>query len=288
MINGSREEAAKTRSVSSPSASQQTTSLPESGKPLSKLEIEWKERIHGRLLEVMDLSLIGTLDDDQARDQIRELSQRLLVEEAAPLNVEQRKRVVQRVEDEVLGLGPLEPLLHDSTVSDILVNGAHQVYVERKGKLQLTDVNFSDDRHLLNIIDRIVSSIGRRIDESSPMVDARLSDGSRVNVIIPPLALDGPTMSIRRFAVELLSIDDLITLGSVSAELAQVLKAVLPAQCLGVRRHRRRQDHAIEYLVRVHPDRRAHCHHRGLCGAAAAAATCRSIGDASSQYRGQG
>jgi len=222
-----QQAAAETSAVRSQVATQQGSTQLEPGKPLSKLEVEWKERIHSRLLEIMDLSLIGTLEDAQARDQIRELSQRLLVEEAAPLNVEQRKSVVQRVEDEVLGLGPLEPLLHDKAVSDILVNGAGQVYVERKGKLQLTDVRFSDDRHLLNIIDRIVSSVGRRIDESSPMVDARLKDGSRVNVIIPPLALDGPTMSIRRFAVELLSIDDLISLGSVSAELAQVLQAVV-------------------------------------------------------------
>jgi pilus assembly protein CpaF len=175
----------------------------------------------------MDLSLIGTLGDAQARDQIRDLTQRLLVEEAAPLNVEQRKRVVQRIEDEVLGLGPLEPLLQDPSISDILVNGANQVYVERGGKLQLTDVNFNDNQHLLNIIDRIVSGIGRRIDESSPMVDARLKDGSRVNVIIPPLALDGPTLSIRRFAVELLSMEDLTALGSVSAEVARVLHAVV-------------------------------------------------------------
>ncbi|NNC64683.1 MAG: CpaF family protein [Gammaproteobacteria bacterium] len=227
MMNRPQQVAAVTSAATSPIASQQDSGQLETQKPLSKLEIEWKERIHSRLLEVMDLSLIGTLDDAQARDQIKELSQRLLVEEAAPLNVEQRKSVVQRVEDEVLGLGPLEPLLQDKTVSDILVNGAGQVYVERKGKLQLTDVQFGDDRHLLNIIDRIVSSIGRRIDESSPMVDARLKDGSRVNVIIPPLALDGPTMSIRRFAVELLSIDDLVSLGSVSAELAQVLQAVV-------------------------------------------------------------
>ncbi len=227
MINRPQEGAVTTASQTSPTASRETTALPDSGKPLSTLEIEWKERIHSRLLEVMDLSLIGTLEDAQAREQIKEISQRLLVEEAAPLNVEQRKRVVQRVEDEVLGLGPLEPLLQDPTVSDILVNGARQVYVERKGKLKLTDVHFSNDRHLLNIIDRIVSGVGRRIDESSPMVDARLKDGSRVNVIIPPLALDGPTMSIRRFAVELLSIDDLVGLGSVSAELAQVLKAVV-------------------------------------------------------------
>ncbi|HEX9877805.1 MAG TPA: CpaF family protein [Gammaproteobacteria bacterium] len=194
---------------------------------LSKLESEWKERIHGRLLDMMDLSLIGQLENEQARVQIRDLSQRLLVEEAAPLNVEQRKRVVRRIEDEVLGLGPLEPLLQDPTISDILVNGANSVYVERAGKLKLTDVRFNDDRHLLNIIDRIVSAVGRRIDESAPMVDARLKDGSRVNVIIPPLAIDGPTLSIRRFAVELLSMDDLIELGSVTAGVARVLKAIV-------------------------------------------------------------
>jgi pilus assembly protein CpaF len=193
----------------------------------SRLELEWKGRIHGRLLEVMDLSLIGTLDDEQARLQIREISQRLMTEDSAPLNVEQRKRVIQRIEDEVLGLGPLEPLLQDPTISDILVNGPQQVYVERKGKLQLTDVRFNDDRHLMHIIDRIVSAVGRRIDESSPMVDARLKDGSRVNAIIPPLAIDGPSVSIRRFAVELLSMDDLIALGSVSAEVAEVLRGVV-------------------------------------------------------------
>jgi pilus assembly protein CpaF len=204
-----------------------STPAPQVDTALSALEQEWKEQIHGRLLEVIDLSLIGTLSDEKARAQIRDISQRLMGEESAPLNVEQRKRVVQRIQDEVLGLGPLEPLLKDSTISDILVNGAKQVYVERRGKLQLTDVKFNDDRHLLNIIDRIVSNVGRRIDESSPMVDARLQDGSRVNAIIPPLAIDGPTLSIRRFAVELLSIDDLIELGSVSQQTAQVLQAVV-------------------------------------------------------------
>jgi pilus assembly protein CpaF len=194
---------------------------------LSRLETEWKGRIHARLLEVIDLSLIGTLGDDQARVQIRDISQRLMTEESAPLNADQRKRVIQRIEDEVLGLGPLEPLLHDPTISDILVNGSQQVYVERGGKLQLTEIRFNDDRHLLNIIDRIVSAVGRRIDESSPMVDARLKDGSRVNAIIPPLAIDGPTLSIRRFAVELLSSDDLIGLGSLTAEVARVLQAIV-------------------------------------------------------------
>jgi pilus assembly protein CpaF len=194
---------------------------------LSKLQLEWKARIHSRLLEVIDLSLIGTLGDEQARIQIREITQRLLTEEAAPLNVDQRKRVIQRIEDEVLGLGPLEPLLQDPTISDILVNGAQRVYIERGGKLQLTEVRFNDDQHLLNIIDRIVSAVGRRVDESSPMVDARLKDGSRVNAIIPPLALDGPTLSIRRFAVELLSMDDLIGLGSLTPEVARVLQAIV-------------------------------------------------------------
>ena len=194
---------------------------------LSKLESEWKENIHSKLLTVMDLSLISSLEAEEARKQIRDICQRLMTEEAAPLNVDQRGRVIQRIENEVLGLGPLEPLLQDSTISDILVNGANQVYVERRGKLELTDVTFRDDRHLMNIIDRIVSGVGRRIDESSPMVDARLQDGSRVNAIIPPLALDGPTLSIRRFTVELLTMDKLIELGSVSTEISTVLEAIV-------------------------------------------------------------
>jgi pilus assembly protein CpaF len=213
----------------SDTARQQTVNQPPhmTATSLTSLEREWRDRIHSRLLEVMDLSLIGTVEESQARGQIRDISQRLMAEMSAPLNTEQRKRVVQRIEDEVLGLGPLEPLLHDPTISDILVNGANKVYVERAGKLQLTDVRFNDDRHLLHIIDRIVSGVGRRIDESVPMVDARLKDGSRVNAIIPPLALDGPTLSIRRFAVELLSMDDLVALGSVTSEVAQVLHAIV-------------------------------------------------------------
>jgi pilus assembly protein CpaF len=196
-------------------------------RPLTPTENEWKVRIYQRLLEVMDLSLIGSIPDDQAREQIRELTARLLTEESATLSMEQRRLVIRTIEDEVMGMGPLEPLLADSTVSDILVNGPKKVYVERRGKLELTEVNFNDDQHLMNIIDRIVSGVGRRIDESSPMVDARLQDGSRVNVVIPPLALDGPMMSIRRFAVELLGMQDLVDLGSVSDQVAQVLNAVV-------------------------------------------------------------
>ena len=178
---------------------------------LTPLELEWKQRIHDKLLQVLDLSMLSSVEESKARAQIREIAMRLIVDAAAPLSMGQRQFIVRRIEDEVLGHGPLEQLLADNTVSDILVNGAKQVYVERRGKLELTEVHFHDDQHLLNIIDRIVSAVGRRVDESSPMVDARLADGSRVNAIIPPLALDGPILSIRRFGVELLSIDDLLS-----------------------------------------------------------------------------
>lgn len=199
-------------------------------RPLSDSELEWKNKINEKLLTVLDLSLLETIDESKARAEIREIALQLMVAESAPLSVKQRKLVIQRIEDEVMGLGPLEPLLADRSVSDILVNGAKSVYVERRGKLQKTNVTFSDDSHLMNTIDRIVSAVGRRIDESSPMVDARLADGSRVNAIIPPLAIDGPSVSIRRFAVELLSIDDLIALGTMSPEMAKVLEVIVKAR----------------------------------------------------------
>ena len=165
-------------------------------------EQEWRDKIHEKLLKVVDLSLIGDLEESQARKEIQEISQRLMNEESVPLPASSRQRVIKQVEDEILGLGPLEPLLADPSVADILVNRSDSVYVERAGKMELTAIRFRDDAHLMNIIDRIVSNVGRRIDESSPMVDARLKDGSRVNAIIPPLAIDGPSMSIRRFTVE--------------------------------------------------------------------------------------
>ena len=199
-------------------------------KTLTPTEVEWKLRIHEKLLQVMDLTLIGTVEEERARKEIAEIVQRLFAEESAPLSLDQRRRIVTEIENEVMGLGPLEPLLADPAVADILVNGAQQVYVERRGKLELTDVKFNDDDHLSNIIDRIVSTVGRRIDESSPMVDARLKDGSRVNAIIPPLALDGPMMSIRRFGVDLLQMEDLISLGALSQEVADVLRGVVKAR----------------------------------------------------------
>jgi pilus assembly protein CpaF len=197
---------------------------------LSPVEVEWKQRIYDRLLKVLDLSLLATLGDAPARSQIRDITTRLFVEESAPLSLGQRQFLVRRIEDEVMGNGPLEPLLKDPTISDILVNGPHSVYIERRGKLELTDVRFNDEAHLLNIIDRIVSAVGRRIDESSPMVDARLKDGSRVNAIIPPLAIDGPLLSIRRFAVELLTAEDLVKLGAMDENVSRVLQAVVRAR----------------------------------------------------------
>ena len=178
----------------------------------------------------MDLSLIGTVDEDRARAEIGEIVQRLFAEDSAPLSLDQRRRIVKEIENEVMGLGPLEPLLADAKIADILINGPKQVYIEKNGKLQLTDVQFNDDNHLVNIIDRIVSAVGRRIDESSPMVDARLKDGSRVNAIIPPLALDGPVMSIRRFGVDLLQMEDLIEFGALSEEVAKVLRGIVKAK----------------------------------------------------------
>jgi pilus assembly protein CpaF len=194
------------------------------------LEAEWKQLILPRVLSTLDLSMIGNVDERRVRMQIREVANRLINEASAPLSLLQRRHVVRQIEDEVMGLGPLEPLLADPSVSDILVNGAHQVYIERAGKLESTGVRFNDDSHLLNIIDRIVSKVGRRIDESMPMVDARLQDGSRVNAIIPPLAIDGPVLSIRRFGRDTLTMEDLIRLGSISPAVADVLKAVVLAR----------------------------------------------------------
>src|SRR5690348_6387288 len=199
-------------------------------RPMTPLELERKQRIYQQLHRVLDLSLLSSIDEQQARGQIREITLKLITDELAPLSLTQRQFVVRRIEDEVLGHGPLEPLLADPTISDILVNGSNNVYIERRGKLERADVRFNDDQHLMNIIDRIVSAVGRRIDESSPMVDARLADGSRVNAIIPPLALNGPVLSIRRFAVELLGVDDLLKKGTLTQPVADVLKGVVAAR----------------------------------------------------------
>ncbi len=191
-------------------------------------EHEQLKKMHQKLISTIDLSMLGTMEEEEARKQIREIAESVLSQDVVlPLSVDARRRLVKLLQDEVLGLGPLEPLMADPSISDILVNTYSTVYVERHGRLQLTDVKFENDRHVMKIIDRIVSSIGRRIDESSPMVDARLHDGSRVNAIIPPLALDGPIVSIRRFTVKKLSMDDLIEFGTLTPVLKTLLAGVV-------------------------------------------------------------
>ena len=189
-----------------------------------------KSRIHLELIERIDLSKLDSLPPDLVQQQIGRILEDLLAGEETPLNRRERDRIVIEVQHETFGLGPIEPLMRDPTVSDILVNGAHVVYVERRGKLERTEVTFRGDAHLLQIIERIVSQVGRRVDESSPMVDARLPDGSRVNAIIPPLALDGPVLSIRRFAVDPYRMPNLISFGTLTPALAEILVAAVAAR----------------------------------------------------------
>ena len=187
---------------------------------------EVKKRVHHVLLERLDLSALEDLDEQVRAREIRQALGMLLSEEEEPLNMGEKNRLARELEFEILGLGPLEPLLDDPTISDILVNRFDQVYVERRGVLEPTDIRFQDNEHLLKIINKIVSNVGRRVDESVPMVDARLPDGSRVNAIIPPLALDGPMLCIRRFSVSRPSLEDLIEKGSLTAQIGEVLKAI--------------------------------------------------------------
>ena len=191
---------------------------------------QMKSRVHQLLLGRLDLEAVEGMAPERLRSELSLLVERLLNEENVVVNAQERRNLVRDIQHEMLGLGPLEPLLADPTISDILINGAQQVYVERRGQLSLTTVTFADDDHLMKIIDKIVSRVGRRVDESSPMVDARLPDGSRVNVIIPPLALDGPVMSIRRFSVVPLTMDNLVEFKTVTTEMAQVLQALATAE----------------------------------------------------------
>jgi len=189
-----------------------------------------KTRIHRQLIERLDLAKLDILPLETVQQQIRRIVEDMLAADDTPLSRQERERLVVEVEHETFGLGPLEPLMEDPTVSDILVNGSKEVYVERRGRLERTRVIFRDDKHLLQIIERIVSAVGRRVDESSPMVDARLSDGSRVNAIIPPLALNGPVLSIRRFAADPYKMADLIEFGALTPGLADILKAAVQAR----------------------------------------------------------
>jgi len=189
-----------------------------------------KTAIHRKLLQKLNLEKLTQLDRDAVKGELVQIIEALVVGESTPMSLRERDRLTQEVLDEVFGLGPLEPLLKDSKISDILVNTHRNVYIERHGLLERTGITFRDDAHLMVIIDRIVSAVGRRVDESSPMVDARLSDGSRVNAIIPPLAVDGPILSIRRFGREHLNADDLLRNRSVTPEMLELLAGCVRAR----------------------------------------------------------
>ena len=189
-----------------------------------------KTAIHRKLIQKLNLDKLSEIKREDVRREVSQLLESLVVGESAPMNLQERERLSQEVLDEVFGLGPLEPLLADPTVSDILVNTYKRIYIERRGILEVTPVQFRDDAHLMSIIDRIVSAIGRRVDESSPMVDARLADGSRVNAIIPPLSVDGPCLSIRRFGHDRLMADDLLQNKTLTPPMLELLQGCVKAR----------------------------------------------------------
>jgi pilus assembly protein CpaF len=189
-----------------------------------------KARLHRTLINRMDLTKLSSLTQEQVHDEVARLAENVLAQEAMPLSASEREKLVNDVQHELFGLGPLEPLLTDPTISDILVNRHNKIYIERRGKIEVTNVTFKDDEHLMRVIERIVSSVGRRIDESSPMVDARLQDGSRVNAIIPPLAIDGPVLSIRRFGSEPLKMTALIENNALTKDISDMLQMCVSAR----------------------------------------------------------
>ena len=207
--------------------------LRNAGRPKTALKPEYQEfkfTLHRKLLDKINLEALASIDNQRVRGEVRQALISLIDSEPTLLSSLEKQQICNEVLDEVFGLGPLEPLLQDPTISDILVNTHKQVYVERKGQLELTTVSFRDDQHLLRIIDKIVSQVGRRVDEASPMVDARLSDGSRVNAIIHPLAVDGPLLSIRRFTTDKLMPPDLVERKAMTAGMMELLEAAVKAR----------------------------------------------------------
>jgi pilus assembly protein CpaF len=198
--------------------------------PASERFLQHKKDLHQKLIASMDLSAIGTMSEEDLRIEVRRAAEELCRLSSDLLSLGERERLVDEVLDETFGLGPLEPLMRDQTITDILINGPKTIYIERRGQLERANIAFHDDRHLLQIVQRIVGRVGRRVDETSPMVDARLPDGSRVNAIIPPLALDGPLVSIRRFGARPLLIADLLAKRSITPEMVQFLTACVKAR----------------------------------------------------------
>lgn len=189
-----------------------------------------KADIHRQVIQRMDLSSIGTMREDDLRIEVRRMAEQMIQKRSDLLNLAEKERLVNEVVDETFGLGPLEPLFRDPSITDILINGSRTMYVERNGRLEQCPITFANDAHLLKIVQRIASAVGRRVDETSPMVDARLGDGSRLNAVIPPLAIDGPLVSIRRFGSKALSAEDLLSKDSITSEMVQFLAACVEAR----------------------------------------------------------
>jgi pilus assembly protein CpaF len=210
------------------------TARPQTPQPPRQQYLDLKASVHRKLLNRLNLEALAQSDRARAESDIRTLLGELLAEQGTPLSLGERETLFGELIDDVFGLGPLEPLLRDPSISDILVNTHRQVFVERGGTLQRVSANFQDDRHLIRVIDRIVSAVGRRVDDSSPMVDARLPDGSRVNAIIPPLAVDGPLLSIRRFPAERLKAEDLVTLRALTRPMLEFLSHCVKARLNGL------------------------------------------------------
>ncbi len=232
-----------------------------------------KVELHQRLLGLINLSALDHMSREQIEAEVGDIVAEQLAKQNHALNQVERRQLVADILDELLGLGPLEPLLKDPTITDILVNGHQSVFVERYGVLEETPVRFKDEKHLIRIIQKIVSAVGRRVDESSPMVDARLADGSRVNAIVPPLAIDGSTLSIRKFARVPISLERLIEIGSVPQQVAQVLEAVvgIPSQRADFGRNRFGQDDHAQRHVGLYRQSREDRDDRGFGGTPASA-----------------
>ena len=215
---------------------------------------ETKGTIFGALIEAIDLGQLAKLDADSAREEIRDIVNEIIAIKNIVMSISEQEDLLDDICNDVLGYGPLEPLLARDEISDIMVNGSGTVYIEVGGKIQKTGIRFRDNQQLLNICQRIVSQVGRRVDESSPICDARLPDGSRVNAIVPPLAIDGPALTIRKFKKDKLTLEQLIRYGSISAEGRGDPQdhRSLPRQCSDLRRHRLRQDHAAELSDPLH------------------------------------
>jgi pilus assembly protein CpaF len=190
----------------------------------NRRELQVKQQVMPLLMQRIDISVASALGPDELRTQIAEIVEEIIVDLRIQLNATELRSIVRLLVDDMVGLGPLEPLLADDAVTDIMVNGPHQIFVERRGKVELTDISFRDDQHVIHVATRIVTEVGRRVDESTPLVDARLKDGSRVNIIIPPLAIDGPTISIRKFSKKEITLDVMARQNNVSADMATVLK----------------------------------------------------------------